>query len=487
MIMKTNEKFSYLFSIFVVLLMAECMVVLPASGQTDKQILKEMQEQIKTLQSRVTDLESQNAKLQSRLQDQEQSVQSQAEKVEQQAQMVEQQAQKVDQIEKKSETEAKKKPAIRSSFETEFYGFLKLDSAYDTARVNPGNFNRWVESDAVGYNDDQFHTTANHSRFGFNFKGPDFGNAKSSAKLETDFFGSGGTENKANLMMRHAYLQMDWPDSDFSIMAGQMFDTFSPLYPNTVQYAVGWWSGNIGYRRPQLRFIKGFALEEDLRLETQFAFSRTIGETLFGFSSNREKTGEDSGFPTMQGRVAMSFPMLTDKPTTIGLSGHFGQEEIDMDAFDNSRDMDTWSANIDMTIPLMEKLQLTGEAWIGENLDTYLGGIGQGIHAIDFDGNVANGFEFPADGLNAKGGWAALALGPWGSFSYNIGGEIDDPDSDELYGGQRDQNMTIFGNVFWKINEAITTGFEVSYIDTQYKNQLDGDAMRFQLSLMYKF
>lgn len=470
---------------FFSLLLAVGWISLPASGQTEKEILKQMQEQLKALQSRVSELEDQNAKLQTRLQDQEQSVQSQAQKVEQQAQKVEQQAQKVDQIEKKSETDAKKKPALRSSFETELYGFLKLDSAYDTARVNPGNFNRWVESDSVGPNDDQFNTTANHSRFGFNFKGPDFGSAKSSAKVEMDFFGSGGTENKANLMLRHAYLQMDWPDSDFSIMAGQMFDTFSPLYPNTVQYAVGWWSGNIGYRRPQLRAIKGFGLDEDVRLETQLAISRTIGETLFG--TNRNTTGEDSGFPTVQGRVAISFPMLTEKPTTIGLSGHFGQEEIDMDLFDNSRDMDTWSANLDMTIPLMEKMQLTGEAWVGANLDTYLGGIGQGIHSVDYDGNAANGAEFPYGGLNAKGGWAALALGPWGSFSYNVGAEIDDPDGNELYRGQRDQNMTVFGNVFWKINDAITTAFEVSYLDTLYKEISDGDAMRFQLSLMYKF
>jgi len=453
---------------FIGLVLAVGVISRPAAAQTDQEILKEMQQQIKALQSRVSELEQNNSQLQTRLQEQEQSVQTQT--------------QKVEQIEKKSDEN--KKPAIRSSFDTEFYGFLKLDSAYDTARVNPGNFARWVESDSVGANDDQFNSTANHSRFGFNFKGPDFGNAKSSAKLELDFFG-GGTENKANPMMRHAYLQMDWPESDLSVLAGQTFDTFSPLYPNTVNYSVGWWSGNIGYRRPQLRVTKGFELADDVRFEAQGAISRTIGETLFG--TNRNTTGEDSGFPTLQSRVALSFPLLTEKPTTIGLSGHYGQEEIDMDLFDNSRDMESWSANLDMTIPLLEKLQLTGEAWMGENLDTYLGGVGQGIHAVDFDGNAANGAEFPLGGIKAKGGWGALAIGPWGPLSYNLGAGIDDPAGDELYRGQRDQNMTVFGNVFWKVNEAITTGFEVSYLDTKYKDISDGDAMRFQLSLIYKF
>jgi len=443
-------------------------VAAPVSAQTDAQLLREMQEQIKALQQRVTELETNNSQLQNRLQQQEQSVETQA--------------QKVEKIEKSADLSGK--PAVRSSMGVDLYGYLKFDAAYDTARTNTGNFARWVESDATAKNDDQFTATANQTRFGLNFTGPDMGTAKTSGKVEVDFYG-GGDENKATFMMRHAYAKIDWPDWDFSLLAGQTWDVNAPLMPSTVNYSVGWWSGDIGYRRPQFRLTKGFDLTEDTRLMFEGAVARTIGDGVFGL--NRTITGEDSGFPTLQGRMSLAFPMLTEKPTVLGLSGHYGQEEVDMNRLDLSRDFDTWSAVLDWTVPLTEKVQLTGEAWMGENLDAYLGGIAQGIHGFDLDGNPANGAEFPLDGIRSKGGWGALALGPWGNFTYNLGAALDDPDADDLNAGQRDQNLTVFGNVFWKLNEAILTGFEVSYLDTDYKGQSDGDTMRFQAALIYRF
>ncbi len=442
------------------------------SAQTDTSLLKEMQQQIQALQSRVTELEEKNTQLQTRLQQQEESVQTQAQQVQQIDEKVAQ------------NTPADTKPAVRSSLGVDLYGYLKFDAAYDTGRSNTGDFARWVESDSVSKNDDEFNATANQSRFGLKFTGPDVGNMKSSGRVEVDFYG-GGAENKANIMMSHAYAQLDWPDWDFSLLAGQTSDVISPLVPTTVNYTVGWWSGDTGYRRPQLRATKGFALTEDVRFQWETALTRTIGDGIFGL--NKSMSGEDSGFPTLQGRASLSFPGLTENPTILGLSGHYGQEEIDLDQFDNSRDIDTWSTVLDWTVPLTEKLQVTGEAWMGENLDDYLGGIGQGIHGIDLDGNAANGAEYASEGIFAKGVWTALSIGPWGRLSYNVGGAIDDPDSNDLNAGQREQNMTLFGNVFCKVNDAILTAFEVAYIDTEYKNLLDGDSLRFQVALMYKF
>ena len=77
--------------------------------------------------------------------------------------------------------------------------------------------------------------------------------------------------------MRHAYLKLDWPKSRFNIIAGQTSDVISPLYPQTVNYSVGWWTGNIGYRRPQLRFTKAMRINKDVDLKLEGAFARTIG------------------------------------------------------------------------------------------------------------------------------------------------------------------------------------------------------------------
>ena len=232
------------------------------------------------------------------------------------------------------------KPSIRSKFSADLYGYLKFDAAYDTSRINSGNYARWVESQETNEDDDEFNATANESRFGLDLRGPDVAGMKTSGKVEIDFYG-GGAENKPNPMMRHAYLQVDWPKQDFSILAAQTFDAIFPLVPTTLNYTVDWFAGNMGYRRPQLRLTKRLDYGKS-HVVGQGAIVRTIGDSSWGFGPG--DTGEDAGFPTTQGRVAVSFPLLTDKPTTIGLSGHWGQQEYDCDSAGHDKHCDSWPA-----------------------------------------------------------------------------------------------------------------------------------------------
>ncbi len=364
------------------------------------------------------------------------------------------------------------KPAMRSKYQVDLYGFIKLDAAYDTSRTSTGNFARWVLPEGVNNNDDQFNMTANQSRFGLKFQGPEAPGMRTSGKVEVDFYG-GGPENKAHLMMRHAYLQVDWPESDFSILAGQTSDVVSPLVPSTLNYTVGWWAGNPGYRRPQLRLTKGFEVGENSRLLLQGALARTIGDTTA--VSHPGDTGEDAGFPSLQGRAALTFPLLTDKKTTVGISGVWGREEYDIDAMDNSEDMDVWMANLDLTIPITDKVAFKGEVWTGANLDAYLAGIGQGVNATTIDE------------IGAKGGWGALSFGPYGKWRFNVGAGIDDPHDGDLNTGDRERNTSVFANTIFDINEAVQCGFEVSRWETDYKDEEDGDSLRFQMSFIYKF
>lgn len=361
------------------------------------------------------------------------------------------------------------KPAIQTKYPISFYGFLKFDASYDTARVNPGNFPRWVESESTNDGDDQFNATANQSRFGLNFNGPDLGSYKVSGKLEIDFYG-GGPENKANPMMRQAYLKLDWPNSDFSILAGQTLDVVSPLLPSMVNYTVGWWVGNPGYRRPQLRISKGFSAGGGAKLLLQAAAVRTIGDAT-PFSPG--DTGEDAGFPTFQGRLALSFP-AGGRTATIGVSGHWGQEEFDFDSEGNNEGIDTQSLNVDVTIPLSTHLTLTGEYWAGENMDAYLAGIGQGVNKITLEA------------IYSTGGWASLGYSK-DNWSFNLGAGIDDPDNDDLEGGSRSLNSAIWFNFFYRLQKAVSFAMEFSNWNTEYINKSGGDAFRVQMAMIYSF
>ena len=358
---------------------------------------------------------------------------------------------------------------IRTKYPVDLYGYIKLDAAYDTARTDNGNYARWVNSESTNKKDSQFNMTANQTRLGFKFSGPaETGNIKISGKIEVDFYGGGGAENKGNIMMRHAYLQMDWLDSDLSLLAGQTSDVVSPLFPNTINLTVGWWAGNYGYRNPQLRLTKGIPVKGG-KLLIQGAFVRTIGDAnIFGPGDS----GEDAGFPAIQARVAY----LAANKTTIGISGHWGTEEYDFNNKGEFNDYKTWSANLDLLVPISGKVIMKSELWAGTNMDQYLGGIGQGINTSS------------TTTINSSGGWLTFSIGPFDKCSYEIGATVDDPDDNNLSNNNdKTSNMSYFANVWYAVTESVKMGVELSNWRTEYNKIEPGDSIRLQYSLVYEF
>lgn len=379
----------------------------------------------------------------------------------------------VGKLRKMLELEQKKK-AVWSGLDIQLYGMLKVDASYDSDRTNPGNYVLYVDSLPNNKNDDEFNLTANQTRLGMKIAGPDDSVVKTSGLVEVDFYGNYAEENKAKLQMRHAWMKMDWPEDKFSILAGQTTDTISPLAPDTLNYTVLWDSGNIGYRRPQVRLTKGFAVAKDTELQLEGAAARTIGRSST-MGSVTSESGEDAGYPTAQGRVSLTFPGLGYKPTTVGFSGHYGREEYDTALTGANKKFESWSANLDVTQPINKWLTVKGELFNGLNLNTYLGGVGQGV-------NTTNNKE-----ISAKGGWIAASLGPWDSWRFNTGVGIDEADRDDLSNGSRTLNRSIFGNVLYSVNKNAEVGVEVSHWRTAYKNSDDMDDLRVQTSFIQKF
>jgi hypothetical protein len=365
------------------------------------------------------------------------------------------------------------KRPVRSKLDIELYGYVKLDAAYDTSRTDVGNFARWVEPEGSNENDDEFNMTANQTRLGLKIAGPQEGEMRTSGRVEIDFYGD-GAENRPDPMMRHAYMDLGWPEDRFSILAGQTWDVISPLSPDTLNYSVCWWAGNIGYRRPQIRLTKAFAVNDKADLKLEGALARTLGVS----NDFTDDAGEDAGFPGAQGRVSLTFPWLGYKPTTLGVSGHWAKEELDTSASGDSKHFDSWSLNLDLTQPINEWLSVKGEMFTGENLSAYLGGIGQGV-------NTVRNKE-----IGSQGGWIAASLRPLGKWRFNLGISIDDVDNGDLAqmtGDRREYNRSIFGNAVYSIDKNTEVGLELSQWDTEYDGQSDGDNTRAQASLIYKF
>jgi len=60
---------------------------------------------------------------------------------------------------------------VWSNLDIQIYGYLKLDAAFDSSRINNGNYAQWVEREDDHDNDGQFNMTANESRFGVKING----------------------------------------------------------------------------------------------------------------------------------------------------------------------------------------------------------------------------------------------------------------------------------------------------------------------------
>ncbi len=372
-----------------------------------------------------------------------------------------------------AEKEEQPKKSLIPDADVKVYGFMRFDMAYDNSSVKSlfdGAGSGWAMPEGDNRNDDSFEATARVTRFGIKAQSKGEDGLQISGVIEVDFCGD-GTSSSAAPRMRHGYVKLDWPDDGFSILAGQTWDVVSPLYPNMVDAAVGWFSGNIGFRRPQLRTTKIFALDGESSIELAAAISRPGDSSTYPTAID---SGTDSGMPNFQGRVALTTPLLFERKATIGFSGHYGREEIDYNA-GGSDDLKTHSLNVDFTQPITDTIAFKGELFKGCNLDSYLGGIAQGVNTVTFDE------------IETVGGWGALSFTPFKKWMFNAGLAVEDVDAADLNNAGREYNQTTFANVIYSIDKNVSTGLELQHNRTEYKNSDNGNNTRAQMMLMYSF
>ncbi|MCP4705310.1 MAG: hypothetical protein GY865_11930, partial [candidate division Zixibacteria bacterium] len=88
----------------------------------------------------------------------------------------------------------------KPSIDLDWYGYFKLDAAYDQNQTSHGNFAMYVKNNAE--KDEQFNMTHKQTRFGVKASSNGYDNVKLGGQLEFDMYAGGGTENKALLLLR---------------------------------------------------------------------------------------------------------------------------------------------------------------------------------------------------------------------------------------------------------------------------------------------
>ena len=130
-------------------------------------------------------------------------------------------------------------------FKFKFYGQIRTDFYYNS-RANEetvdGLFYMYPKDEVLDSNGEDLNDTSNsnfytlYSRLGLDVAGPKLGTAKTSAKVEVDFRGSG--TSYSTIRLRHAYFNLDWGKS--AVLVGQ---TWHPLFgdvsPQILNLSVG--------------------------------------------------------------------------------------------------------------------------------------------------------------------------------------------------------------------------------------------------------
>lgn len=357
------------------------------------------------------------------------------------------------------------------------YGFLRLDMIFDSQQPNNFQSVLFVKSPdprAGGNENSDFTMHPRLTRLGIDWNGPriaKLGDAKLSGKLETDFQ-NGGTESRQIIRIRHAYLNLGW--KEFSILAGQTWDTVSPLFPTVNSDTLQWNAGNIGDRRPQLRVAY-----EPKTGDGKFSFVGGVGLTgaidSLDLDANGVRDGEESARPNIQARVGFSHPLgARERVASFGVSGLYGFMKTARPVAGRT-EFRSQVVNVDFVLPVAGRLSFRGEGWWGRNMSDFRGGAGQGV-------NSPAGRE-----IRGRGGWGEANVKLSRYFSLNPGFSTDDPVDEDIPAGGRTRNRSFF------IANRITPGGNflvgADYLrwKTNFKGFLRGIDNRVNIFLQYNF
>lgn len=391
---------------------------------------------------------------------------------------------------------AKEEPApawkdlISAGNRFKLYGFARLDLQFDDSRPNNTQTIGWILSEdsaapagvgAGGHNKEDFTMHPRLTRLGVDINGgtlDGLGNPTVTGKVEVDFFNnglSGQSESRSALRMRHAWLKMAW--DRVSLLAGQTNDVISPLFPIVNSDLVMWGAGNLGDRRPQLRFEyappsseTGFIAQAEVGLTGADDNSDLDSPGTFGAGY---RDGETSGLPTLQARVAQRFAVGEGK-AEVGLWAHRAWENPDT-SFAGEGRFDSDAYGIDFNFPIYKDIVgFKTEWWTGKNVDDVRGGIFQGINRTT------------GDEISSKGGFAEVSYKVGDHLTTYVGWSNDNPDNEDVGAQGRAENVIGYGALRWNY-KPLSFGLEYLHWTTKYVGLDDGTDNRVVGFLQYSF
>ena len=370
-------------------------------------------------------------------------------------------------------------------------------------------FNAFANNNGTNNADDPLWATANQSgnasasarqtRLGVRVTGGKIGGAKVTGVVEADFYGGfpgvGVGENMGVLRLRVAKAQLDWEKTSFII--GQDWMLFAPNSPKSLaaaaipQFAA---AGNPWSRLPQIRIEQKFG--KNFKWQGAVLAPGT-GDFPTGGATPallQPGTGASSKVPFFQSRISYTNSNWfgAKKGGTIGFAGHYGRSRVT--AGNIADDINSYGFAVDWSFPIVKRVTLAGEAFLGENLGGFQAGIFQGYNA-DSANRINN--VLVADGIRGirtRGGWAQLGWNiPALKDKLTIYGSagVDDPRNEDLVTiGGRNFRVRNFGYAFdaiYQVTPNLSFGGEFRRLETSYFFTARQEANHINFGAAFKF
>lgn len=363
-----------------------------------------------------------------------------------------------------------------SKYRVRLSGIVLLNTAITRGSVDNLDFPQ-VATPSFPGTSGSFSGSLRQSQIGLEAFGPDIAGAHTSANINFDF--AGGFPDTANgaafgiVRLRTGTIRFDWANT--SLVGGQDSLFFAPLTPTTLTSlaipALSY-TGNLWMWTPQIRIEHRVALSENSRLLLQAGILDSLtGNVPLGYY-RYPSAGERSGQPAYAAHAAWTRRTF-GKDLTIGAGGFYGRQN-----WGYGRTIDGWAGITNVSLPLGNMFELSGEFYRGRALEGLGGGIGQ---SLLLSGPITDP-NTTVHGLDSMGGWLQLKFKPTEKLEVNVAYGQDNPFASELranpasayyYGSLLSRNRSPFVNFIYHARSDVLFSLEYRRLDT---NPLDSNA-----------
>jgi hypothetical protein len=351
-------------------------------------------------------------------------------------------------------------PAVRSRSRgtLEVYGLIVANGFYNSAKTNNSDIPAYADTLTVAESTSNLPmsnvgATIRQSRLGLQVSAVRALGAQVIGHFQFDFVGgqqpSAAGRTSPLMRIRIASIRMDW--AHVGLLIGQDWTLLAPQTP--ISYAgmgvpLFGYSGNLWFRSPQVRFTAETSWKTHLGI--QVAVLAPMQPLAQGVVSTQPDSAERSGRPTMEGRAYLAWG-TGDLASEIGVAGHAGWLATGGDSLLQSK-----VVALDGRIALGPRLVVSGEAFSGQALGAFAGGVAQNLGL----GGVP---------VRAQGGWVQVDIRPRAGWQVGGGYGIDDPNNEDLLDSGRGRNVTYAAHLMWRPGGGLVFGTEYKRIETLYK------------------